>query len=102
MQTYGNGGWLRGVNNWECELYKDPSACDGYGGYNRSTSTTAKKLDEKFSYDDNGVTMNGDFVTDVMSIGGVKVDNMKMGIAGRDDVTSSKLETSRLCDISLT
>ncbi|KAK5787783.1 hypothetical protein VI817_010280 [Penicillium citrinum] len=91
LQTYGNGCWLMSADNWECQLYKDPSSCDGYGGYNQSTSTTAKKLDEKFSYDDNGVITNGDFVTDVLTIGGVKVDNMKMGIVGGNAVTSNTL-----------
>jgi hypothetical protein len=34
------------------------------------TSTTAKKLDEIFVYDDSGSMIGGDFVNDVLTIGG--------------------------------
>lgn len=80
FDTWGNGCWVESVNSSDCDLYTDHSRCGGYGSYNWSASTTVKKLDEKFAYDDSGSLTKGDFVTDVMTIGGAEVKEMKMGV----------------------
>lgn len=54
-----------------------------------STSTTAKKLDEIFVYDDSGSMIGGDFVNDVLTIGGVTMDTVKMGIVTEDRIIAS-------------
>lgn len=89
FDTWGNGCWLDSVDNSDCDLYVDHSSCGGYGAYNLTASTTGKKLDEKFAYDDSGAMTTGDFVTDVLKIGGVKVDTMKMGIITEPMITAS-------------
>ncbi|KAJ5159074.1 uncharacterized protein N7500_008725 [Penicillium coprophilum] len=91
LNTWGNGCWLESVDNSDCYLYLNRSSCGGYGGYNLSASTTAKKLDERFAYDDSGSMIGGDMVTDVLEIAGVKVDTMKMGIAMDSAITSNHL-----------
>ncbi|KAJ5280622.1 hypothetical protein N7478_005994 [Penicillium angulare] len=90
FNTWSNVCWLNGVGAGECELYSDDS-CGGDGSYNRTASTTAKKLEGKFAYNDTGSMATGDFVTDVLSIGGVKIDDMKMGIITNDDYTGNVL-----------
>lgn len=70
-------------------MYVDHSSCGGYGAYNLTASTTGKKLNEKFAYDDSGVMTTGDFVTDVLRIGGVQVDTMKMGIVTERMIVAS-------------
>ncbi|CAI7574904.1 unnamed protein product [Penicillium discolor] len=91
FNTWGNGCWLDSVDSSDCDLYVDHSACGGYGAYNLTASTTGKKLDEKFAYDDSGTMTTGDFMTDVLRIGGVKVDTMKMGIVTERMITANTL-----------
>jgi hypothetical protein len=81
------------VDDSDCSLWTNHSSCGGYGGYNMSASTTATKLDEKFAYDDFGAMTKGDFVTDVLKIGGVTVDAMKMGVITEPMITASKFQT---------
>lgn len=88
IETGSNRCWLGSVDSTGCMLYTDPSYCGGYGGYNQSASTTAKALDEKFSYDDYGDLTTGDMVTDVLALNETKVENMKMGV--NYDITGSK------------
>lgn len=94
IETWGNGCWLTGVDNYFCELYTDQSSCGGYGGYNLTASTTATKLDEKLAYNDHGDITNGDFVTDVLRIGNATIDAMKMGVVGGDATTDSRSRPS--------
>lgn len=61
-----------------------------------SASTTVKKLTEKFAYDDSGAMTNGDFVTDVLTMGGVTVDAMKMGVVTERMITASKLQPIKM------
>lgn len=89
LDTWGNGCWLDGVDDSGCELYVDHSSCGGYGGYNLTASTTGKKLDEEFAYDDSGSMTDGDFVTDVLKIGNATVDGMKMGLVTGSTITAS-------------
>ncbi|KAJ5827580.1 hypothetical protein N7447_004343 [Penicillium robsamsonii] len=91
IDTWGNGCWVKGVNNTGCKLYTDSSYCGGYGSYNMTASTTVKKLDGNFTYDDSGSMVVGDFVTDVLKIGGVTVDAMKMGLAGDSKFVTNTL-----------
>ncbi|KAJ5230317.1 hypothetical protein N7489_011025 [Penicillium chrysogenum] len=91
LHTWGNGCWLKSVDNPDCGLYVNRSLCGGYGGYNMSTSTTAKKLDEIFVYDDSGSMIGGDFVNDVLTIGGVTMDTVKMGIVTEDRIIANTL-----------
>ncbi|KAJ5619685.1 hypothetical protein N7510_003669 [Penicillium lagena] len=91
FETWGNGCWLESVDDSDCELYVDRSLCGGYGGYNLTASTTAQKLDERFAYNDSGTMTDGDFVTDVLKIGGVTVDTMKMGIVTNEIITANTL-----------
>lgn len=58
-----------------------------------AASTTAKKLDELFVYDDSDSMTGGDFVNDVLTVGGITVDTMKMGIVAEHKINAS---TSRL------
>lgn len=71
----------------------NPSLCGGYGAYSVAASTTAKKLDELFVYDDSDSMTGGDFVNDVLTVGGITVDTMKMGIVAEHKINAS---TSRL------
>ncbi|KAJ5672197.1 hypothetical protein N7507_001324 [Penicillium longicatenatum] len=89
FDTWGNGCWLEGVDDSDCYLFGDRSSCGGYGGYNFTASTTAKMLDERFSYNDSGTITSGDYVTDVFRIGNVTVDTMKMGIVEDDEITAN-------------
>lgn len=82
------------MDDSDCGLYTNRSLCGGYGGYNESISTTVKKLDDKFAYNDSGVMTEGDFVTDVLKIGGVILNSMKMGIVTNRIITSSTNELS--------
>ncbi|KAJ5510963.1 Peptidase aspartic, catalytic [Penicillium expansum] len=91
FNTWGNGCWLGSADDGVCGVYGERSLCGEYGGYNLTASTTAKKLDEKFTYDDFGELVNGDFVTDVLAIGNVTVDAMKMGIDEDSEMTSNSL-----------
>ncbi|KAJ5360013.1 hypothetical protein N7517_009204 [Penicillium concentricum] len=94
IDTWGNGCWVRGVNNTGCEdLYSELPDCGGYGSYNLTASSTGKKLDGRFAYDDNvsGLMIGGDFVTDVLKIGGITVDAMKMGLAADGEFASNTL-----------
>ncbi|OQE14418.1 hypothetical protein PENFLA_c038G09363 [Penicillium flavigenum] len=101
LHTWGNGCWLKSVDNPDCGLYVNRSLCGGYGGYNMTTSTTAKKLDEIFVYDDSGSMMGGDFVNDVLTIGGVTMDTMKMGIVTEHRIIAI-LDTANTSSTSLT
>ncbi|CAI7641263.1 uncharacterized protein N7487_003108 [Penicillium crustosum] len=91
FNTWGNGCWLDNVDSSDCDMYVDHSSCGGYGAYNLTASTTGKKLNEKFAYDDSGVMTTGDFVTDVLRIGGVQVDTMKMGIVTERMIVANTL-----------
>ncbi|KAJ5108277.1 hypothetical protein N7456_004952 [Penicillium angulare] len=96
FSTWGNICQLNGVGAGDCEYfaeYSSDDSCGGDGSYNRTASTTAKKLEGGFSYNDTntGTMATGDFVTDVLSIGGVKIDDMKMGILTNDDFTPNIL-----------
>ncbi|KGO76093.1 Peptidase A1 [Penicillium italicum] len=91
FNTWGNGCWLQSVDDSSCDMYVDQSLCGGYGAYNQTSSTTAKKLDEKFAYDDSGEMTTGDFVTDVLAIGNVTVDAMKMGVVGGEETSDNAL-----------
>ncbi|KAJ6096122.1 hypothetical protein N7486_006868 [Penicillium sp. IBT 16267x] len=91
FETWGNGCWLEGVDDSDCELWVNRSSCGRYGGYNLTASTTAKKLDERFTYNDSGAMTDGDFVTDVLKIGNVTVDAMKMGIVTDPIITANTL-----------
>ncbi|KAJ5190623.1 uncharacterized protein N7498_009608 [Penicillium cinerascens] len=81
FSTWGNGCWVTGVNSSDCSVFTDTTTCGGDGAYNRTLSTSAKLLDEKFSYDDSSSQLTGEFVTDVLTIGDAKVNDMKMGVA---------------------
>lgn len=94
FETWGNGCWLESVDDSDCELYTNQSLCGGYGGFNETASTTVKKLDERFAYNDSGVMTEGDFVTDVLTIGGVTLSTMKMGIITNRIITASTNELS--------
>ncbi|KAJ5885074.1 hypothetical protein N7495_009584 [Penicillium taxi] len=78
--TWGNGCWLESVNISDCDIFVDKSSCGGYGAYNVTASTTARDLDEKFVYNDTELMGKGGFVTDILTIGGITLDTMKMGI----------------------
>ncbi|KAJ5785518.1 uncharacterized protein N7503_010730 [Penicillium pulvis] len=91
IETWGNGCWLAGVTDYWCELYTNQSSCGGYGGYNLTASTTGKELDERFSYNDDGIMTGGDFVTDVLNIGNATIGAMKMGIITGDGINDNTL-----------
>ncbi|CAG8101988.1 unnamed protein product [Penicillium nalgiovense] len=69
----------------------NPSLCGGYGAYSVAASTTAKKLDELFVYDDSDSMTGGDFVNDVLTVGGITVDTMKMGIVAEHKINANTL-----------
>lgn len=99
LDLWEDQSWIKSVYGSSCATFyrHDPSDCDGYGGYNQSRSTTAKK-NEKFSNDDGDLDLKGDYVTDAFSIGGVDVDEMKLGVITSSEIISSKfvsISTSR-------
>lgn len=86
---------MQAVESTDCTLYIDTSYCGGDGGYNRTASSSAKLLDEAFSYDDSGAPLTGEFVTDVLAIGNAKIANMKMGVA-ESGITLGKFDSIEL------
>lgn len=90
---------MEGVDSEDCDLYTNTTTCGGDGAYNRTLSTSAKLLEENFSYDDSGSQVTGEFVTDVLTIGSAKVNGMKMGVAesGLTISKSKTIHTSFMC-----
>ncbi|KAJ5094252.1 hypothetical protein N7456_010113 [Penicillium angulare] len=82
LETLYNASWVQGVNN-DC-LGSNASYCEEL--YNQTASTTAMTLDEPFDFNFSDTYIRGDFVTDVLSIGGIKL-NMTMGV-NNETVTS--------------
>ncbi|KAJ5584361.1 uncharacterized protein N7459_004161 [Penicillium hispanicum] len=88
--TVGNECWLQGVDSSDCGLYINESLCGGDGGYNRTASSTAKLLDHSFFVNDTGSGVNGETVTDTMTIGGATIPSMKMGV-GESGITMNTM-----------
>lgn len=70
--------WVNTANSSFCESRQDP--CEG-GTYDASTSTTYKYVNSDFniSYVD-GTAAVGDYVTDVLTFGGVSLDDFQFGV----------------------
>ncbi|KAH8431035.1 uncharacterized protein LDX57_008696 [Aspergillus melleus] len=94
MEVYfnimGNECWMHAANSTSCQWYKDKEDCDGYGGYNTSTSKTAEFISSDFAVNDRGPNVTGDFFKDALAIGNARVDSMKLGVA-YDGITSNTL-----------
>ncbi|KAI9035252.1 acid protease [Aspergillus affinis] len=94
MEVYfnimGNECWIHAANSTSCQWFKDKENCDGYGGYNTSTSKTAEFVSSDFAVNDRGPNVTGDFFKDALVIGNTKLDSMKLGVA-YDGITSNTI-----------
>ncbi|PLB49723.1 acid protease, partial [Aspergillus steynii IBT 23096] len=85
MQVYfnliGNECWMHAANSTSCQFYKDHEDCDGYGGYNTSTSETAEFISSDFEVNDRGPNVTGAFFKDTLTIGNAKINSMTLGVS---------------------
>ncbi|KAJ5083983.1 hypothetical protein NUU61_008562 [Penicillium alfredii] len=90
FHTVGNECWIQAAHLHACDLLRHEKPCGSHGAYNRSESTSAKFIGSGFAVNDSAFRVTGDFVTDSLTIGNVKLDAMKLGVV-RDGVTSNVL-----------
>lgn len=89
FHTVGNECWIQAAHLHACDLLRHEKPCGSNGAYNRSESTSAKFIGSGFAVNDSAFRVTGDFVTDSLTIGNVKLDAMKLGVV-RDGITSSQ------------
>ena len=70
------------VNTPTSDLCAKVSACEDFGVYTANSSSTYRYIDGNFniSYQDGG-SATGDYVSDTLTVGGLQVPNLQMGVA---------------------